>query len=384
MQNDLPDELALIDRNVLVEAVRQDQRSQDFEISDWAVESIDHVRMNDNTGGLYRFCGLGRDKQGEREWVVVLKIAMKGEEHRQTAAYWRREECLLDNLPGPIAAPRCYGVTEYPDRIWIWMEHIVEDTPKRWELEHYAFVAEELSNFKAAYLEGKPLPDFPWLCSGFFHELIADNGFWHSFMDPDSPNNAWGAESVKAHFPSRLRGRIDRLWREKTRFLASLDRLPQVFCHNDFHRRNLMIRSAPDRTQEVMCLDWHFSGNGPVGGDLGWLVGGSLFYFEREPWEARELYNRCMDAYQAGLEKAGLESYLDLARLGCLISTAIMPGMVLPAFALGFTEVDFYRNTAQAQFGRSGDEMVSGWATVAEFCMDCADQARQTLAKLGW
>ena len=389
MSKEILEQLLLMNREEVADIVRKDQGSQTLEVLDWTVEPISHVIMNMNTGGLYRFSGLGRDENGEKEWVVALKICNSNDEDARGVGYWKREALayqirLLENLPGSIAVPRCYGVIEHPNQTWIWMEHIVEATPSKWELDHYALAARNLCSFNTGYLNGEPLPDFPWLCHKYFHSQIADNGFWHKLLDPTQANNAWEASAVRRKFPTRLKERIIQQWNEKDHFLASLERLPQVFCHNDFHRRNLMIRSKPDKSLEVIALDWNFSGNGPIGGDLGWLIGGSLFYFEREPADASALFNCCLEAYQAGLTEAGLASYLELVRIGCLISIAILPGMVLPAFSLGFTEMDYYPETAEAQFGKSGDELVAGWAAVSEFSMACADRARQILEKLDW
>lgn len=386
MSDDTLSSLNAMDMAILTDVVRKDQGSQSFEVVSWTAEPLSHVIMNMNTGGLYRFSGLGRDENGEKPWGVILKVCNSNDEDARGVAYWKREALacqtgLLENLPGSIAVPRFYGVIEHPKQAWIWMEQIAEATPNNWELDHYALAARDLCSFNAGYLNGEPLPDFPWLCHKYFHSQVADNGFWHNLMDPTRPNNAWEAAAVRKIFPNRLKERILQQWNEKDRFLAALERLPQVFCHNDFHRRNLMLRAKPDQSLEVIALDWNFSGNGPVGGDLGWLIGGSLFYFEREPDEASTLFNRCLEGYQAGLIEAGLASYLDPVQIGCLISIAIVPGMLLPAFSLGFTEMDYYPETAAAQFGRSGDELVAGWAAVSEFCMACADQARRLILR---
>ena len=384
MSEELIEQLQSIDRDILAGIVRKDKSSKNFDILEWSVEPVNHTRFNPNTGELYRFFGLGRDESGEKTWDLVLKVANYEEGSQESTSFWKREalacqNCLLDDLPGPIAIPRCYDVVEYSNQTWIWMEHVVEIAPKWWGLDHYAMAASSLSHFNAAYLKGEPLPDFPWLCKQYYHALVADNSFWHNAMDSAKPDNVWEATYVKTHFPDRLREQIEQLWKEKEYFLTSLDKLPQVFCHNDFHRRNLMIRSNLEGLPEVITLDWHFSGNGPLGGDLGWLIGGSLFLFERDPFEALELFDCCLEAYQAGLVEEGLGNYRELALLGCLISIAIMPGMVLPAYTNGFTEMDYYRDTAAAQFGRTGDDLSSGWATVVEFCMKCADDARQMI-----
>lgn len=389
MSDDTLSRLKALDVEILKDIVRKDQANQAFEITDWVVKPLGHVIMNPNTGGLYRFSGVGRDEIGEKEWSVILKISKSNDTNVHEIEYWKREALafqnrLFEKLPKSISMPRCYGVIEHADQIWIWMEPISEITPREWELGQYAFVARKLCSFNTAYLNDKPLPDFPWLCKKYFDSLTVENSFFHKLMDATQPDTAWDASAVQKIFPTKMKQRIIQQWNEKDIFLAGLDRLPEVFCHNDFHRRNLMIRSNLDKSLEVVALDWAFSGNGPLGGDLGWLIGGSLFYFEWEPAKASELLNCCLESYLTSLIEAGMDDLVELAKIGCLISLAIRPGMLLPAFSFGYTEFDYYPETAKAQFGRAGDELVAGWAEVSEFCIDCADQAQQILKKLDW
>ena len=386
-------QLQLIDPEILTGVVRQNMQNSAFEITGWQVEPFGHVVMNPTTGGLFRFSGSGRDEQGERPWNVVLKAVNHPQEPEenglQSSNYWKREilacqSCLLEDLPGPIAVPRCYGVVENPDQTWIWMEHIIESTPKHWEFEHYAFAAHELSRFNAAFLNHAPLPTYPWLCSGFYQDWFKDGGFWQVHVDTSRQGNAWEGLVVRKYFATTLQERIQGLWGERQRFLAALDRLPQLFCHHDFHRRNLMIRKNGNGSNQVIAVDWNFTGHGAIGIDLGQLVAMSLLYFEREPHEAEALYNHCFEAYQAGLEEAGWGSQLEAARLASLISAALGLGLVLPALTYWYTEPGHLEDTATAQFGRAQDEMVSGWVTLFEFCAQCATQARQILDKRGW
>ena len=58
---------------MLSEAVRQDQRSPDFEISAWTVEKLSHKGVI-NPDGIFRFFGSGHDKQDKRLWTLILKV----------------------------------------------------------------------------------------------------------------------------------------------------------------------------------------------------------------------------------------------------------------------------------------------------------------------
>lgn len=195
MSQDTLATLTALDPAVLIEVVRQDQRSPTFALREWTVAPLSHHKIIDTTGGLYCFSGHGYDERGERPWSVVLKI-VKAPGDQSTPdfrhwAYWKREVLayetgLLASLPGPIVAPRCYGVREYDGGAWIWMEHIVEATERRWGLEEYALAAQHLGAFNGAYLTKTPLPNVPWLSDGFVASALAPDDRWAPYMVPTS------------------------------------------------------------------------------------------------------------------------------------------------------------------------------------------------------
>src|SRR5207237_402832 len=71
---------------------------------------------------------------------------------------------LLDDLPGGIAAPRCFAVEERTDEsCWLWLEEVGDRHGSRWPLSQYARAARALGRFNGAYLAGRALPAYPWL-----------------------------------------------------------------------------------------------------------------------------------------------------------------------------------------------------------------------------
>ncbi len=76
------------------------------------------------------------------------------------------ESGLLDRLPGPLALPRCYGVEAQPDGAWIWMEHILDRSPRRWGTDEFVFAAEQLGRTTGAWLSSGNKLDYPWLSRG--------------------------------------------------------------------------------------------------------------------------------------------------------------------------------------------------------------------------
>src|SRR5258708_29231246 len=152
------------------------------------------------------------------------------------------------------------------------MEHIVEWTDRGWSLAYFHGVAQLVGRFGGAFLGDVPIPDRPWLGAPFFRSIYADGDWWATYMDPTSPQNAWQSPVVQQAFAEPLQSSVLGIWTQKRRFFEVLERLPQVFCHNDLHRRNLMMRTRADGQEELIALDWAFCAPGAMGTDLGELV----------------------------------------------------------------------------------------------------------------
>jgi hypothetical protein len=79
------------------------------------------------------------------EWFLILKVLSRPTVRSQPAAwdYWRREADAhqagtLDDLPGGLVAPRCWGISEQPEgECSIWLD-VKDDVGPQWPLEHYA------------------------------------------------------------------------------------------------------------------------------------------------------------------------------------------------------------------------------------------------------
>ncbi|MGQ0604638.1 MAG: aminoglycoside phosphotransferase family protein [Anaerolineales bacterium] len=378
-----------IDPNVLTDVVRQDQRKPAFDILNWTVQPLSHEKIIGTTGGLFLFNGVGRDDQGTQAWSIVLKILNNpktwGQDPRYWA-YWKREMVafqsgLLATLPIGLSAPRCYGTTEHEESGWIWMEHIEEATSRRWALEHFHRAARQAGRFAGAFLGGVPLPEAAWLSAPFFRSIFADGDGWATHMDPTAPKNAWQSPLVQRAFSDVLRSGVLRIWAEKQRFWELIERLPQVLCHNDFHRRNLMWRTGPDGPQELVALDWAFCGPGALGMDLGELVANSAFFFEVEPEEIGELEATALDGYSEGLRDGGWIGDAQVVRLGYLLSAMLWMGATLPGWAAWMLPDESGINV-QAMYGRSANAVLAGWVRLTEFLLERADEARQLMNKL--
>jgi thiamine kinase-like enzyme len=201
-------------------------------------------------------------------------------------------------------------------------------------------------------------------------------------MDPTATTNAWQNPLVQQAFNEILRTGVLRLWAEKQNFWETLDRLPQVFCHNDFHRRNLLWRLDVDGPEELVALDWAFCGPGALGMDLGELVATSAYFFEVEIAQVSELEATVLDGYRAGLRDAGWSGEPQLVRLGYLLSAMLWMGATLPGWAAVMLPEEAGINV-QAMYGRAVDEVLAGWVRLNEFLLERADEARYLSRNLG-
>jgi len=391
MTDDLLEQLKAMDQAVLTDVVRKDQHNSDLVILDWAVEPISHQKIVDSTGGLFCFSGRSQSTQGIQPWKVVVKCINNSKglsEQPRTWYYWRREiiafqSGFLEQLPSGVRAPRFYGVMENENGAWIWIEHIKESTSKQWSLNDFQRTARQLGRFQGAYLSGTPLVDQSWLSQSFFRNVWNEQDWWSGFMNPTSEENAWQSPVTQRGFDDRKKSRTLQLLGDKVLFLDVNDRLPQVLCHHDTSRRNFMWSRAPKTgDDELICIDWAYTGIGALGNDLGQLFETSLFLFEYSLTDMETLEAALLEGYLTGLEDNGVTVDVRLVRLGYLISLSLWMGVMLPAWAALILSPDSGFNV-EAMYGHTAEEVLAGWVQLHEFCVDRADEARTLIKQLG-
>lgn len=390
MAGDLLAQLRAMDPALLTQVVRKDQGDPDLVILDWTVEPISHEILTDTTAGLFRFSGQVQSANGKRPWAVVLKCMnnpKQSSQHPRESSYWRREilafqSGLLEGLPPGVRAPRCYGIMENEDGAWVWIEHIQEATGQQWSLDHFQRAARQLGLFQGAYLCGAPLPDQPWLCTPFFGIGWAELNGWSGFMNPEFEQNAWKLPIVPGALNDKQKLRLLQLIAENLRFDLVNQRLPQVLCHNDVHRKNFMWALSPQTgEEELIGVDWAFTGTGAAGNDLGSLVGNSMYFFDYDPYDVETLEAALLDGYLAGISDHRVEIDPRLVRLGYLISLVFWME-TLPGWTDFILPPDSGAHV-QAMFGHSAKEVLSSWIHLNAFCLDRADEARSLTRRLG-
>jgi hypothetical protein len=389
MTEDILDKLKEMDPGILTEVARRTLNVPFLVVDDWTVIPLLHEKVIETTGGLFVFNGHGRAKGEKKAWSVVLKIIQRPEngcEELQDLCYWRREimaykSGFLADLPSAIRTPKCYGVRETGRDGWIWLENVQENNGTVWSLQQFQRAAFHLGKFAGIQLVKQPVPKTTWMCGSLFRGFYAEGDWWERFIDPASQNNAWQRGFVQSVYTETQKKRVLSIWTEKWRFITANERLPQVFCHNDAHRRNLMLCGDDHILEELVVIDWGFCGPGGLGNDLGELVGTSLSYFAIDPAYAEELEAIALEGYLAGLCDAGWDGDKRLLRLGYLISLALYWGGTLPC-EVALAQPGETKVNLDAKYTRPVEALLTGWTRLAEFALDRADEARHWIERI--
>jgi hypothetical protein len=131
-------QLAAIDEATLTPLVQSALGRETVEVIDWACEQL-HGGIGLGTA-IYRFSGEGHDRGQKVPWSLILKTLRQAEDNTRVSAwnYYKREADAyqsgwLDDLPGSLAAPRCFDVVEQPDgSCWIWLEDVADQVGSHW------------------------------------------------------------------------------------------------------------------------------------------------------------------------------------------------------------------------------------------------------------
>ena len=314
MEND--DIATLVDPAYLTSLLQQALGNPLVHIREWAVHGL--------KGGLeygsaiYRLQGSVAADDHVQSWSLILKTVQPDAQfdNPQDYRYWKREtqayrSGLLLDLPGQVTAPRCYDIQDKPDgSVWLWLEDIQDEQDHPWSIERYAQVARHLGQFNGAYLVGRPLPNDSWITHDWLRTYLHHAAPMVEFIrqNPAHP-------IVQAMLPGIAVPLTLACWQERARMLNVLDSLPQTFCHQDAFGRNLFYRR-----EQVVALDWSFSGIAPVGAELAPLIGVAFGLARFPSSQAQELDRACFEGYLAGLRQAGWEPDFRQVRMGYTVT----------------------------------------------------------------
>lgn len=286
-------------------------------VVDWTVTPVGYTVFNPVSQGIFRVTGTAETDGSSQGWSAVLKICRAPSDAELAQAdsdrrrmlldtlRWDREgeayaSGLLETLPDGLAAPRCFGVERHEGTLWIWLEHVVDDTVQ-WDIARYALAARHLGRLGGEYHAGRELPSHEWLSRDWVRS-------WSTYFSRTMPailtaDHVWAQPTVIELFDPGAREELRRLWGERDRWWDALDRLPLTLAHLDAFRGNLMSRTARGQV-ETVAIDWAFVGLAPLAADVATLVAASLFY-QGDPLDPRALTAACLAATHDGLRDAG-------------------------------------------------------------------------------
>jgi len=334
MANGLDTQLHSIDAAMLTPVVRRALGSEMVEVIDWECQPI-HRGLS--TAPVFRCAGTAQDRGATAPWSVILKVVHPEPDRDDPLGfyYWKREVLayqsgLLADLPGGVAAPRCFGVVEQPGgEFWLWLEEVNDDIGPQWPLEHYGVVARHLGQFNGAYLAGRPIPSAPWLSRGWLRQYVA-----RAAPGIERLRNSLEHPQVRRAFPPDHAQATLRLWAERETVFEVLNRLPHTLCHFDAFRRNLFTRRGADGRDWTVAIDWAFAGRGAIGEEIVILIPMSIFYGHEHLGDRMHLLDRTpylnqivFDGYLEGLHDAGWRGDARTARLGYVAASALRMGL---------------------------------------------------------
>jgi hypothetical protein len=279
---------------------------------------------------------------------------------------------VLDDLPGPVRAPRFLGGVETGTSRWAWLSSLSARAVDMWSLDDFALVARHLGEMNGAWLAAGTLPDEPWMSRDFLRGKLPtcapDVLDLVRLRDDPVVARAWPPPVVRA---------IRRIWGERDRWLSALDELPSTFCHLDAYRRNAFLRTGPKGDPETCLVDWAFSGVAAVGEEIAPLVTASLYVGETTGIAPIELDRAAFNGYVAGLQAAGWSGDPALARVGYTGATVLRylfcPTGVVVALARNQTGA----LSLEAAFGMPVEALLDRYAEVNAWIVDIADEFRR-------
>lgn len=332
--------------------------------------------------GLWRVAGTARRQDEIADWSLVLKIigpqasgATLGDWN-----YWRREACvyesdLLTHLPPDLTAVHCYQVVEQPDgTVWLWLADLGPQDESKWSATTYWQAGRALGQFNGAYLNGKPLPDQPWISRRWLHQwLDRAPGMSQLAMLADQ-------RRVQRLYPPDVWQGYQTLWNRRLSLLAVADRLPQTFCHRDAFPMNLLLRNDKNNSAHFTAIDWAYAGIGAIGEEVAALVFAEVTLLRQIPLSvAQENGAAAIAGYLQGLRDTGWQGNEDLVYCGYLIAALLRFGVGMVAVSLNIVTNPTVDEWAEAAYGYPLDDMIEYWVDVARWRLQLAEELYQLL-----
>ena len=331
---------------------------------------------------MWRLAGRVDDHGETVSWSLVLKVLRStGEAADPTHPnYWKREVLayqsgLLAALPSGVTAPRYFGVTEYDDGVWLWLEEIRDGWVPRWTLDSYSRAAYLLGQFNGGCVRDVTLLAAPWWSGSRL------DGRWIAQFPAglaESLGRVLDHPLVRQVCVGATAARLFQLLADRAALIAALARLPQSFCHHDAWYRNLVLRSNPAGHEQAVLIDWADAGSGALGQELAAFIWAPVTYFDVDIDALHDLETLAWSQYLDGLRDGGWRGEPDVVRLGYTADVALRG--VFSAWFCGTCLPDEQHSQWLATaLGHPIEEIIQVQARLLPFLLDRADEARRLM-----
>ncbi len=377
LESDMPAVLRSINESEMSSVVRQSLKRNNFRIQGWRARKLGGGIGNPVNVGLYRFEGVGVDRNEWLDWSIVLKIIQSpanlgyinmGESDDETHwNYWKRELLLyksgwLETLPEGITSPRCYNALEVPGNIaGLWLEDISDSFSGTWPLYRYALAARHLGRLNGTYIARRELPSYPWFCLQRTRQWL-DSIPWRDFP--------WDDSRLLHNFPQNGGNTFRRLLDDQARFLTRLDQLPLTISHGDTFPTNFRSRRMLRGQEQTVAMDWALAGIAPLGDDLGQLVYGTSMNLKS--YKLQDISQMLFTSFINGLQDSGCRIDPQLVRFGYVASAA---------FRVGLFKLSMLRNDLETH-DNSPNHSTNGNGSLDAFESVMAEEAYQLVHRI--
>lgn len=303
-----------------------------FKLVSITCDDIGYKTPNFTTSGIFRLHGFVNLHNELKPWCVILKIIKPDtaeKDHLEHHNYWRREAFVLESgilrkLPNSVGVAECYLVEEEQDgTVWLWMEFIEGIYANT--VGQFSFIARQLGQFNGAYLTGKTLPDYKWICRSWLKS-------WTTASRMYAPNMESFASRLSSENEQSIWAWYQKMLENIDIALDSLQQLPRVLAHQDLSQMNMLLVKKENNENQLFLIDWQFMSISGVGEDLGKLFGVNLSLGIIPPNEYIKFQTSVFHAYLEGLREMGWSGDERLVRYGFCLSTALRSVWEVPQF----------------------------------------------------
>jgi hypothetical protein len=277
----------------------------------WLSPGVWRVRTHEGRVAILKYLRSDRSR-GETPWDAHW-TAQDQDPHRWN--YWAREPLAYQHhLTDVYAEAGIYAPARLESQVddreaLLLLEWVDGQAGESWPVESYGPAAEALGRAQAPFLDGRPIPKFPWLSRGFLRQYSSEKPVEWDLLDD---TEAWQHPVVRETFPAELREGAAFVHANRERLYRISESLPQTLCHLDFWPKNLFRRAG----DEIVLIDWGFVGLGAMGEDVGNLVPDASFDHFVAAEDLPRLEQVVFDGYLRGLRSAGWHEDPRLVQLG--------------------------------------------------------------------